>query len=405
MLIKELNDTFMELEYPLSTFNRSNQDTSLVHRPAVFPGQWVQSGDLLADCSTSVGGEISLGQNILIAYMPWEGYNFEDAILVSERLVYDDLYTSVHIEKYELDMLNLNIDMEEITRTIPNVDAKEIENLDEFGVIKLGSWVKEGDILIGKVKSIERDLNSNFKQLMDLIIDKPSIPGSDTSLRASKGVHAKVIEIKFFKDDSFIEEEMPIEVDSKLLLSDNPGSKVDSLVLTGKIKLKNKSKLDINTKKAVLSLASLKGTGAKPFLASASASASASLKPLRDSIYESLIKDEAKEVRSEERERSDKNTPLFAYVNETQNTHPYPSKPSQKPKSKTPSLKRSLLSRSDNRDDLNFNTRNLVLSSRSTLSRGNQRIAFKSRPSLCSLSSSLLLKLKTRFFRGLIRSF
>ncbi len=220
----------MELEYPLSTFSRSNQDTSLVHRPAVFPGQWVQSGDLLADCSTSVGGEISLGQNILIAYMPWEGYNFEDAILVSERLVYDDLYTSIHIEKYELDIKNIKINLEEMTRVIPNVTEKEVENLDEAGIIKLGSWVKEGDILIGKVKPLAKNVDSNFKKFMDLILERPNVPGLDASLRASKGVNAKVIEIKLFKDDTLaaVEEEI-----------------LDSF---GKAKNKTKTKTKIKTK-------------------------------------------------------------------------------------------------------------------------------------------------------------
>ena len=96
----------VQIDYPLESFHRSNQDTTLLHKPAVFEGQWVESGDLLADCSTSVGGDLSLGQNLLIGYMPWEGYNFEDAILISERLVYDDLYTSVHIEKYEVEFEN-----------------------------------------------------------------------------------------------------------------------------------------------------------------------------------------------------------------------------------------------------------------------------------------------------------
>ena len=231
----------MELEYPLSTFNRSNQDTSLVHRPAVFPGQWVQGGDLLADCSTSVGGEISLGQNILIAYMPWEGYNFEDAILVSERLVYDDLYTSVHIEKYELDIMNANIDMEEITRVIPNVTEKDIENLDESGIIKLGSWVKEGDILIGKVKPLSKDLDSNFRKFINLILEKPNIPGSDTSLRASKGVHAKVIEIKLFKDEAFIDMQEDITKVDSLSSKDQP-----KLKKSPKSAIKNKNKKNVS---------------------------------------------------------------------------------------------------------------------------------------------------------------
>ena len=94
----------VQIDYPLESFHRSNQDTTLLHKPAVFEGQWVESGDLLADCSTSVGGDLSLGQNLLIGYMPWEGYNYEDAILINERLVFDDLYTSIHIEKYDVEI-------------------------------------------------------------------------------------------------------------------------------------------------------------------------------------------------------------------------------------------------------------------------------------------------------------
>ena len=116
------------IDYSLESFHRSNQDTSLLHKPAVFEGQWVESGDLIADCSTSVGGDLSLGQNILIGYMPWEGYNFEDAILISERLVYDDLYTSIHIEKYEIDIRNTTSGIEQLTREIPDLEQNELEH-------------------------------------------------------------------------------------------------------------------------------------------------------------------------------------------------------------------------------------------------------------------------------------
>ena len=135
-------DRLVSIEYSLDNYHRSNQDTCLVHKPSVFEGQWVQSGDLLADCSASVGGELALGQNILIAYMPWEGYNFEDAILVSERLVYDDLYTSVHIERYELELRQTKQGVEEITRDIPEVSESSIKHLNNFGIAKLGSWIK-----------------------------------------------------------------------------------------------------------------------------------------------------------------------------------------------------------------------------------------------------------------------
>ena len=192
-------DKFISIEYSLDNFHRSNQDTCLVHKPSVFEGQWVQSGDLLADCSASVGGELALGQNILIAYMPWEGYNFEDAILVSERLVYDDLYTSVHIERYELELRQTKQGMEEITREIPEVSEASLKHLNNFGIAKLGSWIKEGDILVGKVTPVNKKIQSNYQKLLYTILEKTVLPFRDTSLRAPKGIKAKVIGVQIFK--------------------------------------------------------------------------------------------------------------------------------------------------------------------------------------------------------------
>ena len=142
--------------YKLETFKRSNQDTCLIQKPAVIEGDWVQSGELLTDCASSVGGELSLGQNLLIGYMPWDGYNFEDAILISERLVIDDLYTSVHIERYEIEPQETKLGKEQITRNLPDVTLKDLDKIDSFGVIKLGSWVEEGDILVGKITPINK---------------------------------------------------------------------------------------------------------------------------------------------------------------------------------------------------------------------------------------------------------
>ena len=185
-------------EYSLETFQRSNQDTSLTHKPAVFEGEWVQSGDLLSDCASSVGGELSLGQNLLIAYMPWEGYNFEDAILISERLVRDDLYTSVHIERYDIETSDTKSGTEQITRDIPDVSENEIKQLDSFGIVKMGSWVEEGDILVGKVTPINKKTISPYQKLLYTILEKQIRPIRDSSLRAPKGIKAKVIDIKYF---------------------------------------------------------------------------------------------------------------------------------------------------------------------------------------------------------------
>jgi len=192
-------DKLMSIEYSLDNYHRSNQDTCLVHKPIVSEGQWIESGDLLADCSASVGGELSLGQNILIAYMPWEGYNFEDAILISERLVFDDLYTSIHIEKYQVEIKDTKLGMEEITRTIPDVREESIRHLDLSGIAKLGSWVEEGDILIGKVTPINKKSQSNYQKLLYTILEKPVLSIRDSSLRAPKGIKAKVVGIEIFK--------------------------------------------------------------------------------------------------------------------------------------------------------------------------------------------------------------
>lgn len=198
---KESNnfDSALTLEYSLDNYHRSNQDTCLVHKPCVSEGQWVQSGDLLADCSTSVGGELSLGQNVLIAYMPWEGYNFEDAILVSERLVYDDLYTSIHIEAYEAEIRETKLGMEEITAEIPGEESNN--HLNQWGIAKLGSWVQEGDILVGKVTPINKKNQSNYQKLLYTILEKPVLPFKDSSLRAPKGMNAKVVGIQIFKNN------------------------------------------------------------------------------------------------------------------------------------------------------------------------------------------------------------
>nr|AYQ94888.1 beta subunit of RNA polymerase protein b [Microspora sp. UTEX LB472] len=184
-------------EYDLDKYHRSNQDTCMVHRPAVVEGDWVQPGDLLADSSASQSGELTLGKNILIAYMPWEGYNYEDAILISERLVYDDLYTSIHIEKYETEVRDTTYGIEEITKEIPNIRKKQLTNLDKNGIVKVGSWVEEGDILVGKISPIpKKNSQSPYQKLLYTILERKFLPFRDTSLRAPKGIKAKVIEIQ-----------------------------------------------------------------------------------------------------------------------------------------------------------------------------------------------------------------
>nr|YP_009184631.1 beta subunit of RNA polymerase [Mychonastes jurisii]ALO62759.1 beta subunit of RNA polymerase [Mychonastes jurisii] len=189
------------ITYSLERFQRSNQDTFRVQRPAVFEGDWVESGDLLADSSASVHGELSLGQNIFIAYLPWEGYNYEDAILINERLVFDDVYTSLHIERYEIETQPTPFGMEQITANIPELSHRESERLDEFGIIKLGSWVEEGDILVGKVTPIQQHFQSPYQRLLYTLLEKELPTNRDSSLRTARGLRAKVIDIRILQVD------------------------------------------------------------------------------------------------------------------------------------------------------------------------------------------------------------
>jgi hypothetical protein len=192
------------IEYNLQNYFRSNQDTYLVHRPAVSEGDWVEEGDLLADSSASVGGELSIGQNILVAYMPWEGFNFEDAILISERLVFEDLYTSLHIEKYEIEVRETKFGMEQITNQIP--EESKIFHLADNGIIKLGTWVKEGDILVGKVAPMNQKPLSPHEKLLYDVVGKTIPTTRDTSLRVPRGVEGKVIHIEIIENEKISSE-------------------------------------------------------------------------------------------------------------------------------------------------------------------------------------------------------
>ena len=186
-------------EYFLQNYHRSNQDTCLAQRPAVLEREWVQKGDLLADCTTSVSGELSLGKNILVAYMPWEGYNFEDAILISERLVYDDIYTSLHIERYEIEIRDTIFGVEQISNKITE---SETAHLDEKGIAKIGSWINEGDILVGKITPIKKKSLSPHEKLLYDIVGKKIPTTRDTSLRVPKGVEGRVLNVEILETEN-----------------------------------------------------------------------------------------------------------------------------------------------------------------------------------------------------------
>jgi DNA-directed RNA polymerase subunit beta len=184
--------------YRLRRFNRSNQGTCIDQRPAVVKGQRIKKGDVIADSSSTEGGELALGQNILTAFLSWEGGDFEDAILISERLVREDIYTSVHIEKHEVEARDTKLGPEEITYDIPNVGEEALRDLNEDGIIRIGAEVGPNDILVGKITPKgEKELTPEEK-LLRAIFGEKAREVKDTSLRMPHGERGKVVDVKVF---------------------------------------------------------------------------------------------------------------------------------------------------------------------------------------------------------------
>ena len=201
--------------YTLQAYDRSNQETALVQRPSVSEGDWVQRGDLLADCAASMQGGLALGHNLMIAYVPWEGYNFEDAVVISERVVFDELYTTIHIEKYETEVKNTPGAFSEIitkdmlpnfsklnkTRRDKALDRVLKRTLEPNGIIKIGSWVTTGDILVGKIVPLgakQRILNPYERLLYDILGYK--VPAAkNVSFRVPKGVQGRIVNTQILK--------------------------------------------------------------------------------------------------------------------------------------------------------------------------------------------------------------
>ncbi len=191
------SDTALDV-YPLTKFKRSNQDTCINQRPVVKTGQRVAERDVLADGPATEGGQLALGHNVLVSFMPWRGYNFEDAILVSERLIKNDIFASIHIEEFELQVRDTKRGVEEITREIPNVGEEALKYLDEDGIIRAGAPVRAGDILVGKVTPKgETDLTPEERLLRAIFGDKAG-DVRDASLKAPPGMEGVVIEVLVF---------------------------------------------------------------------------------------------------------------------------------------------------------------------------------------------------------------
>jgi DNA-directed RNA polymerase subunit beta len=184
--------------YNLTKFKRSNQNTCINQRPIVQVGQPVRRGDVLADGPCTDRGELALGRNVLVAFMPWRGYNFEDAILVSERLVTDDYFTSIHIEEFEIEARDTKLGPEEITRDIPNVNEDFLRDLDESGIIRIGANVKPGDILVGKVTPKGETQLTPEEKLLRAIFGEKSGDVRDASLTTPPGIEGTVVDVKIF---------------------------------------------------------------------------------------------------------------------------------------------------------------------------------------------------------------
>ena len=184
--------------YTLMKYVRSNQDTCINQRPIVHEGDKVKAGDVIADGASTCGGELSLGKNILVAYMPWEGYNFEDAILLSERCVHDDIFTSLHIEKLEIEARQTKLGPEEITREIPNVSEDALRHLDERGIVRIGARVYADDILVGKVTPKGESEHPPEEKLLRAIFAEKARDVKDNSLRVPHGEGGRVLDVKVF---------------------------------------------------------------------------------------------------------------------------------------------------------------------------------------------------------------
>ncbi|HAH61005.1 MAG TPA: DNA-directed RNA polymerase subunit beta, partial [Treponema sp.] len=183
-------------EYTLLKYQRTNQDTCYHQRPTVEVGQKVKKGDVLADGPATFNGELALGRNILVGFVPWNGYNYEDAVLISQRVVREDMYTSIHIKEFTIEIRETKLGPEKITRDVPNTAEKTLDNLDAEGIIRIGAKVRSGDILVGKVTpKSETETTPEFK-LLNSIFGEKAKEVRDSSLRVPHGVEGVVIDVQ-----------------------------------------------------------------------------------------------------------------------------------------------------------------------------------------------------------------
>ena len=199
--------------YALLKFQRSNQNTTVNQRPLVKVGDTVRKGDIIADGPSTEDGELALGRNVLVAFMPWNGYNFEDSILISERIVRDDVFTSIHIEEYEVMARDTKLGQEEITRDIPNVGEEALKNLDEAGIVYVGAEVGPGDILVGKVTPKGESPMTPEEKLLRAIFGEKASDVRDTSLKLPPGGSGTIVEVRVFSRRGVEKDERALAID------------------------------------------------------------------------------------------------------------------------------------------------------------------------------------------------
>ncbi len=222
--------------YNLQKFKRSNQNTCINQKPLVRVGDNVKSGDIIADGPSTKLGELALGKNVTVAFMPWQGYNFEDSILISERCVTDDVFTSVHIVEYEIMARDTKLGEEDITRDIPNVNEEALKNLDESGIVYIGAEVNAGDILVGKVTPKGDSASGPEEKLLRSIFGEKAIDVTDTSLRMSRGSSGTVVDVRVFNRHGVEKDERSITIERAEIEQFQQDKNVEEEILERSIK-------------------------------------------------------------------------------------------------------------------------------------------------------------------------
>ena len=234
---KDLSKSGVDI-YNLMKFQRSNQNTCINQKPLVKWGDVIKKGDIIADGPATKLGELALGKNVTVAFMPWQGYNFEDSILISERCVTDDVFTSIHIEEYELMARDTKLGTEEITRDIPNVSEESLKNLDESGIVYVGAEVKQSDILVGKVTPKGETASSPEEKLLRSIFGEKATDVRDTSLKLPPGSSGVVVDVRVFNRHGIDKDERAIAIERYEIESVQEDKQVEEEILARNIKLR-----------------------------------------------------------------------------------------------------------------------------------------------------------------------